>query len=171
MTLARSAGVVALLALLLTVTVRVAGADAVDDEVRRIGKQLLCPVCQGTSVADSPSDLAVQMRGVIRRKLEEGEREPEIIRYFVERYGDAVLAEPPRRGLGLAVWLGPGLVLGVGAGVLFLLVHTWLRYRVAPASSRGTPLVAHRDGTSEGVGPVAYDARVRAELDRFRQES
>lgn len=165
-----AAGLVTLV-VLLSLAVQVALADAVDEEARRIGKGLQCPVCQGASVADSPSDLAEQMRGVIRRKVEQGESEQQIVQFFVERYGDGVLIEPPRRGLGLAVWLGPLLVLGVGAGGLFLLVQTWSRRRAVPAGPPGAPLVAHRNGTASGVAPAPYDERVRAELDRFRQES
>ena len=167
----RIAALAVVLTLLLSLSAGVAGADSREDDVRRIAKQLQCPVCQGASVADSPSDLATQMRGVIHRKLEQGEDEVEILRFFVERYGEGVLFTPPRRGLGLAVWLGPGLVLAVGGGVLFLLVRTWLRHRTEPTSPTSVPLVGHRNGTVGGAPPAPYDARVRAELDRFRRES
>ena len=167
----RIASALAGLLVLISIGVQVVAADALDEETRRIGKQLQCPVCQGASVTDSPSDLAGQMRAVIRRKLEQGESEQEIIQYFVERYGDAVLVEPPRRGVGLAVWLGPMVVLAVGAGILGLLVRTWLGHRAVPARSAPTPLLAHRNGASGGAAPEPYDSRVRAELERFRRES
>lgn len=171
MTARRIATTLATLLLLMVVAVQLAAADTLDEETRRIGKQLQCPVCQGASVTDSPSDLAGQMRAVIRRKLEQGESEEQIVQYFVERYGDAVLVEPPRRGLGLAVWLGPAIVLALGAGVLALLARTWLGYRTIPTRPAPTGLLAHRNGTSGAIAPGAHDARVRAELDRFRQES
>ena len=167
----RIAATVAMLAVLLGDLVQSVAADSVDDETRRIAKGLQCPVCQGASVADSPSDLAEQMRAVIRRKVEQGESEQQIVQFFVERYGDGVLIEPPRRGIGLAVWLGPALVLAVGSGVLFLLVRGWLGRRTAPLCATATPLVAHRNGTASSAAPVPFDERVRTELDRFRQES
>ena len=167
----RFAACFAALLVLMAVGVRVAAADAVDEEARRIAKGLQCPVCQGASVADSPSDLAEQMRGVIRRKVEQGESEQQIVQFFVERYGDGVLIEPPRRGIGLAVWLGPALVLAVGGGVLFLLVQGWLRRRTAPTGPQIVSLGARRNGTASGPAPEPYDARVRAELERFRRES
>ena len=171
----RIAAILAVLFVLLSPGVQVAGADAVDEEARRIAKGLQCPVCQGASVADSPSELAEQMRGVIRRKVEQGESEGQIVQYFVERYGDGVLIEPPRRGIGLAVWLGPILVLALGAGVLFLLTQAWLRRRAAPGGPPSVPLVAHRNGTTSHAAPpvssAPYDARVQSELDRFRRES
>ena len=48
------------------------------------------------------------MRTVIRAKLLAGESDQQIIAYFVERYGEGVLVEPPRHGLALVAWLGLG---------------------------------------------------------------
>ena len=161
------------LALVLASLVRVAHADALDDETRRIAKQLQCPVCAGAPVSESPSDLAGQMRGVIRAKLEAGESEQQIVAYFVERYGDSVLVEPPRRGLGLAVWLAPIGVLAVGGLVLWRLLRSWLRPRPMPSlTSGGAPIPPYRNGTAHAESPSTHANldRARAELERFRGE-
>lgn len=168
------------LALLLTALARVAHADPLDDETRRIAKQLQCPVCSGASVADSPSDLAGQMRSVIRARLQAGESEEQIVAYFVERYGDGVLIEPPRRGIGLAVWLAPFGVLAVGGVLLWRLLRTWLRPRPIPSLPSGagageldSPARPYLNGTShaESPAPVSSVDRARAELDQFRREA
>ncbi|HZO28695.1 MAG TPA: cytochrome c-type biogenesis protein CcmH [Chloroflexota bacterium] len=165
------------LSLSLVTAARVAHADPLDDETRRIAKQLQCPVCAGAAVADSPSDLAGQMRSVIRAKLESGESEEQIIAYFVERYGDSVLIEPPRRGIGLAVWLAPIGVLIAGAVLLWRVLKLWLRPRpsqsLGAAGSAGVdhpPTTPYRNGTShvDEPSPVTAVDRARAELDRFR---
>ncbi|MFN8637830.1 MAG: cytochrome c-type biogenesis protein CcmH [Chloroflexota bacterium] len=161
---------VAVLALFVAVA-QVARADAVEDATRRIGKQLQCPVCSGASVADSPSDLAGQMRSVIRAKVQAGESDDEIIGYFVERYGDGILIEPPRRGIGLVVWLMPVAILVVGSFLLWRLVRGWLQPRWAPLAAPSTPpAVPHRNGTAhhDDDPPSSVD-RARAELDRFRK--
>jgi cytochrome c-type biogenesis protein CcmH/NrfF len=167
------------LALLLTALARVAHADPLDDETRRIGKQLQCPVCSGASVADSPSDLAGQMRSVIRARLQAGESEEQIIAYFVERYGDSVLIEPPRRGIGLAVWLAPIGMLALGGLLLWRLLRAWLRPHRTPSLASGAAVTAtspsaapYRNGTAhaESPAPVSSVDRARAELDRFRRE-
>jgi cytochrome c-type biogenesis protein CcmH len=118
-----SAPTVLLLALLLTWNVAawlgsanvaiaqsVGGRD-VSDETRRIASELQCPICEGLSVADSPSQLAVQMRGVIREKVEAGESREAILQYFVARYGENILMEPPRSGFTSVVWMAPWIAL------------------------------------------------------------
>ncbi|MBV9543227.1 MAG: cytochrome c-type biogenesis protein CcmH, partial [Chloroflexi bacterium] len=85
----------------------VAHADAQDDAVRRIALQLQCPVCEGETVADSPSGLANDMRNVIRQKVAAGEPDQQILDEFVASYGDGILTEPPKHGISLGVWVGP----------------------------------------------------------------
>lgn len=159
---------------LLTLGARPVSADAVDEQTRQIAKRLQCPVCEGVSVADSPSELAGQMRAVIRSKLEQGETEQQIVTYFVERYGDAVLVEPPRRGFGLAVWLGPVVVLLGGGVFLAMLLRTWLRPRWVPTAEHG-PAVSSTNGRhperDDETDLHGYAARARAELERLRRES
>jgi cytochrome c-type biogenesis protein CcmH len=161
------------LAMLFAALARVASADQLDDETRRIGKQLQCPVCSGAPVSDSPSELAGQMRTVIRAKLEAGESEEQIVAYFVERYGDSVLIEPPRRGIGLLVWIAPLGALAAGALLLWRVLRGWLRPRRSPdLTSAGTLPSPHHNGIArmDSPAPASTVDRARAELDRFRHE-
>jgi cytochrome c-type biogenesis protein CcmH len=142
-----------LLALQVFAFVAVVRADSTDDAVRRIGLQLQCPVCEGQTVADSNSGLAQDMRRVIRTKVESGESDQQILNFFVGSYGDGVLTEPPKRGVGLGVWLGAGAGIVAGAVVLLLLLMRW------------------RTQTPISTAPsAALDADVAEEFGRFRQE-
>jgi cytochrome c-type biogenesis protein CcmH len=140
----------AALALLLFVPA-FAHADAIDDGIRRIGLQLQCPVCEGQNVADSPSGLATDMRGVIRGRLLAGTSDQQILNEFVASYGDSILTEPPKRGISLGVWIGPVAALLLGAALVVVLLRTWRR----PAAAR------------KGV---AVDPDVADEFHRFREE-
>lgn len=114
---------------------RTALADrAHEAEMREIARVLACPVCQGLSVADSPSPLATQMRGTILEKLEAGERREQIVRYFVDRYGEGILFDPPKRGFSLLIWWVPIMAALAGAALLGLSLRRWLR-RPAPAAA------------------------------------
>jgi len=95
-----------------------AAEEALSPEALSIANELSCPVCEGQSVRDSNSELARQMRQVIQRKLDRGESAEAIKAYFVERYGVAILREPPREGLALVLWWGPFVGLAVGGLVL-----------------------------------------------------
>lgn len=165
-----------LLALVVLATgVRLAAADQIDEETRRIGKQLQCPVCNGSPVSDSPSDLAGQMRAVIRAKLQAGESEQQIIDYFVERYGDMVLMEPPRRGFGLIVWSAPILMLLGSAYVLWRMSQGWLRRRRATTVllASGTVGQPGQNGSAHAGSAAAPSAtdRARAELEQFKRRA
>lgn len=111
-----------MLALLLLLLFPLTGsADGpTDEEVSKIGQELKCPVCQNISVADSPSELAGQMRAIIREKLEAGESEQDIVRYFVDRYGEEVLLDPPKDGFTSLVWLVPPVLIALMGVVLFM---------------------------------------------------
>ncbi|WP_333660081.1 cytochrome c-type biogenesis protein, partial [Meiothermus cerbereus] len=92
--------------------------------VFEIARELRCPVCQGESAAESNAGIAVEMRRIIAEQLAQGKSEAEIRAFFIERYGDWILYEPPARGLTLWVWLSPLLGLGLlGFGLWRYLVR------------------------------------------------
>ena len=105
-----------------------ASAQEVDSRVRLIASKLRCPVCQNESVADSQSELSAQMRTLIRDRLAAGETEDQIVGYFVSRYGEWILLEPPHQGVLWVVWLAPAVALLGGAAV----VIAYLRRTVRP---------------------------------------
>lgn len=92
----------------------------------QIGSKIRCPVCQGLSVADSSSPAAVQMQRRIRDFVAAGYHEPEIVDFFVERYGEFLLLEPMASDQrNLVIWVGPGLVLGLGLAFALRTVFVW----------------------------------------------
>jgi cytochrome c-type biogenesis protein CcmH len=98
----------------------ISAAESLDDRVNEIAHLLMCPVCQGQSVAESNSNLAQDMRQIIRKQLEEGKSKEEVIAYFVNRYGETILASPPPRGVNWLLWMLPGLAIifgGLGIGI------------------------------------------------------
>jgi cytochrome c-type biogenesis protein CcmH len=121
-----------------------------EQELYAIASELRCVVCQNLSVADSPSEMANQMRAIVRERLASGETPAQVRQYFVERYGDWILLAPPRRGFTLLVWLAPLVAVAVGLALVALLVRRWTGRR------RATP------------PPVdaAMSERIRRELER-----
>ena len=70
-----------LLACLLAVPALLSAQADLDDQVRSLAAQLRCPVCQNLSVSDSPSEMAQEMRGVIREQLQAGKTPEEVKAY------------------------------------------------------------------------------------------
>lgn len=124
---------ISVLALSLTPAVALAQAeDVYSERTLEIARKLQCPICAGESVADSRTTLAAQMRDVIEQKVQAGESDDQILDYFVARYGEEVLSEPPKSGFHLTLWWLPVAVLLVGG----LVVVLYLRER---SGGNGTP--------------------------------
>lgn len=92
-----------------------ASEAAIDAKAASISVKLRCPVCQGVAVSDSPSGMAVKMRGQIRDLVALGYSEEQVMRYFERSYGEFVRLEPPMQGLNLLLWVLPAVVLLGGA--------------------------------------------------------
>jgi cytochrome c-type biogenesis protein CcmH len=105
-----------------------------DARARAIAADLRCPVCQGLSVADSPSPTAKAIYEDIRRRVDAGESDAAIRAYYVGRYGEWILLRPETSGAGVLVWVLPVAVLLLAAGGLTLAFVRWRR-QPAPAVS------------------------------------
>ncbi len=119
----------------------------------RLSSALRCPVCQGMSVAGSPSDAARAMAARIEELVGLGYTEDQITEYFIERYGPWVELEPPAEGRHLLLFVAPGVVLVFG-----LLVLLMRQRRNTPASQAGPAFVP-----DPSLAP--YRERIRAELE------
>ncbi len=94
-------------------------------EVRfqKLTRQLRCLVCQDESLAASNAELAKQMRHIVFRQMQKGWSDEQIKQYLVERYSAYVLYKPPLRPSTWLLWFGPGIILLIGAGVVFVTVR------------------------------------------------
>ncbi len=103
-----------------------ANEELLDIQTREIAKTLRCAVCQSESVWESNAELARQMRQLIRERLAQGQSPEEIRAYFLSRYGDYILMEPRKTGLNWVLWVGPFILLGIGALLLYRTVARWV---------------------------------------------
>ena len=93
---------------------------ALEARARCLNKHLRCLVCQNQSIDSSNAGLAADMRRIVRERVVAGDSDSEVIDFFVARYGDWVLLEPPFNARTAVLWVGPFAVLILGAaGVLF----------------------------------------------------
>lgn len=74
-----------------------------------------CMQCQNESLADSPVELAADMRAEVRDMLLAGQSDDQIRAFMVARYGDFILFRPRFNVRTGWVWLAPGVLLLIGA--------------------------------------------------------
>ncbi len=111
-----------------------------DDAVNAIAKQLYCPVCENIPLDVCGTQACAQWRELIREKLGQGWTEAQIKQYFVDQYGDRVLAAPPARGLNWLVYLVPPLAILVGMFILYKAFRVWRQPLAAgPAAETAAP--------------------------------
>ena len=97
-----------------------------DDEVNAVAHQLYCPVCQNTPLDVCPTEACRDWREQIRGMLAEGKTEDEILQYFVDQFGDRVLAAPPvSTKFNWLIYIVPPLIILIGAIILFRSLKEW----------------------------------------------
>ena len=134
------------------------GSDvpALERRATELNKAIMCPICPGESIDQAQNTLALQMRGIVRDKLADGETEDQIKQFFVERYGPSVLLEPPRQGFSLTAWVVPPLAVAAGIA-MFLLALRVMKRPVREANGND----AGRGPTSD-AGLERYYARIES---------
>jgi cytochrome c-type biogenesis protein CcmH len=85
--------------------------------------ELRCMQCQNESIADSPVDLAADLRRQVHDMLIAGKTDDDVRNFMVARYGEFILFRP-RMSLRTAwLWLAPGVLILVGAFVAVRVVQ------------------------------------------------
>ena len=130
---------------------------ALDRRTEEVGGLLRCPVCQGLSVAASPSTMAQNMKAEVRGLLAAGYTEDQVLAYFERSYGEFVRLQPPLRGVNWLVWLGPLAGLLAGGATVFLALR---RSSVATAAPSPEALPA-RDSLPADEALAAAVLRIR----------
>lgn len=128
--------------------------EALTAETNAVSKHLRCPVCQGLSVADSPSESAKAMKDEVQDLVAKGYSQDQVLDYFEASYGEFIRLEPKAEGWNLLVWVAPGLALAGGLGW----VYTTMRRRGAAAG----PAEAELEAVDPGLAP--YLAQVHRDV-------
>ncbi len=111
------------------------GAE-LDARTHEVAALLRCPVCQGMSVADSPAEMAVNMKHQVNALLARGYTKEQILAYFERSYGQFVLLDPPFKGVNTLVWVLPVLALAIG---VVIVVSKMKKLEQTPATENRDP--------------------------------
>ena len=80
---------------------------SLETRAQALDKSLICPICPGETIDQSQATLADQMQAIVREKIEDGWSDEQVRQYFVDRYGEGILAAPPKSGFNLLIWVVP----------------------------------------------------------------
>ena len=89
--------------------------------------ELRCMQCQNESIADSPVDLAADLRTQVREQLLAGKSDAQIRAWMAARYGDFILFRPRYSWRNAWLWGAPGILLLIGG---------WICWRIVSARTR-----------------------------------
>ncbi len=146
-----------------------------EDRARALGSLIRCPVCQGESIADSPSQSARNMMDLILQRIDEGLTDEQIVDELLASYSGALLLDPPIGGATLWVWLAPIAAFAIGLVLIARRVRPSPEVSpvVAPVSE---PIVSTRPPRSRPrlmIGAVALvlaGAGALVAVGQFRQD-
>jgi len=79
--------------------------------------ELRCMQCQNEAIADSPVDLAADLRRQVKEMLLAGKTDDDVRNYMVSRYGEFILFRPRMSIKNLWLWFAPGALILIGAFV------------------------------------------------------
>ncbi|MDX9874009.1 MAG: cytochrome c-type biogenesis protein CcmH [Spongiibacteraceae bacterium] len=108
------------------------------ERYQRFTAELRCPKCQNQNLAGSDAEIAADLRRELRRLIDEGYSDQQIIDFMVARYGEFVLYRPPLDRNTVLLWAAP-----VAFGVVgFAALGTLLIRRRRSAADPEPPLDA-----------------------------
>jgi cytochrome c-type biogenesis protein CcmH len=90
---------------------------ALEQRYLALTHELRCVQCQNESIADSPVDIAADLRRQVREMLLAGKTDDDVRNYMVARYGEFILFRPRMSAKNAWLWLTPGILILVGAFV------------------------------------------------------
>jgi len=88
---------------------------ALQERYLALTHELRCMQCQNESIADSPVDLAADLRRQVHDMLLAGKSDDDVRDFMVARYGDFILFRPRMIWRNAWLWATPGVLIIIGA--------------------------------------------------------
>ncbi len=88
-----------------------------EERFKKLTYELRCPKCQNQSIADSGSDLSLDLKQIVYEKIKLGESDQAILNFMKQRYGEFILFNPELNQSNLFLWLAPFVFI-----VLFVVI-------------------------------------------------
>ena len=107
--------------LVLMISTELKTEEQIETKIKNISLQLRCMTCQNQSIYDSEADFSIEMKRIIKKLINEGKTEKEIIEFMVDRYGEYISFRPMMNKKNIFLWLFPFVLFAIS--LIFLTVH------------------------------------------------
>ncbi len=95
----------------------ISNTDQTNNREYNLFSQIMCPICDGQTIAESQASIAEDMKKMIRDQIKDGKEDKEILKYFEERYGQEILSNPIPKGFNLTIWIAPILIIIISSTI------------------------------------------------------
>lgn len=89
-----------------------------EQKAQELFKEIRCLVCISQPISESDTELARDLRGLIRQELKNDKNPQKIKDFLVSRYGSQILLSPPVDKSTYMLWLAPLIFLIIGVMIL-----------------------------------------------------
>jgi len=93
--------------------------ENLENDFIELSQEVSCPLCAGSSIAESDSDIANDLKNVIFKELENGKTPREIKNNLINLYGESILFMPENKISIFILYGFPLLLIGIGTFFLF----------------------------------------------------
>jgi cytochrome c-type biogenesis protein CcmH len=133
--------------------------------VKEVEPDLMCNCGCGDNLADCGCEVSAQYRDIIKNLIAQGKSKDDILDYFVDKYGEEILAILPDTGFNKVAYLVPGLAF-LGGGILaVVIVRVW----TSPRRKEGEEEDGDSPDSPDDISDDMKD-RIDEELKQFEEE-
>ncbi len=93
---------------------------SIESDLKKITSKLRCMTCQNQTIYDSDADFSKDIKKIIIEKLQNSEKEEEIIKFLIDRYGEYIVFEPQMNKTNAFLWYFPFVIMAVSLVFLIL---------------------------------------------------
>ncbi len=118
----------------------------------------------GKVLINCTCDTSKETRRTLMSKLESGLTVDQIIKQYVDKYGETVLSAPTKSGFNLTAWILPFAALVAGGFGVRKVIHSWVR---PDSTQKETDEGGEVSASGEEPPSGKYSNRLKDELDRL----
>jgi cytochrome c-type biogenesis protein CcmH len=116
----------------------------------------------GKVLINCTCDTSKETRKILTGKLESGLTVDQIVKQYVDKYGETILSAPTKSGFNLSAWIMPFAALAIGGFGVRKVIQSWVR----PAQTEQDADANGEESVSKADTPK-YSKRLSDELDRL----